>query len=211
MGINGINGFGGINYNSAQYKAAAKDSLNSIIAEELTMTPEERYMYEMFGGRERIMKNKMQLYDKDGNMLNAHGVAGMCATGKSLSEMHRIINVSESARQSMFDEVKRHFMQENGVANGDTTRRSEIFKAYQLSVPVEDRLKGTWTLGQYEKNYRPAFYNACKAADPTWELGKDIPRGALDSVSREAVDNSLVKSSGYQGEYLNIKSLDIEM
>lgn len=198
-----------INTNSKQYQAAAQDSLSAIMMEEMTMTPEERYMYELFGGRERLMKNKMQMYDSDGNRLNAHGVAGMDATGKSLAERHQIINVSEDARQSMFDEVKRHFMLENGVANGDTTRRTDIFTAYQKSVPIEDRQKGTWTLEQYERNYRQAFYDACKAADPKWELGKSIPAGALDNVTRESVDSMLVKSNGQYGETLVRKSVDI--
>ncbi len=42
-------------------------------------------------------------------------------------------------------------LQENGVANGDTTKRSEVFRAYQLSIKEDDRLKGTWSLQQYEK------------------------------------------------------------
>jgi len=186
----------GINTNSMQYKAAIK-----------TMTSS------MGGGigytNPMAIKNLMRNFDSDGNLLNAHGVAGMDATGKSLEERHRIINVSEDARQLMFDEVKRHFKQENGVANGDTTRRTEVFTAYQKSVPIEDRLKGTWTLGQYESNYRQAFYDACKAADPKWELGKSIPPGALDSVTRESVDSMLVKSNGQYGETLVRKSVDI--
>lgn len=109
----------------------------------------------------------------------------------------------------MFDEVKRHFIQENGVANGDTTRRTEVFTAYQKSVPIEDRLKGTWTLGQYERNYRQTLYDACKAADPKWELGKSIPYGALDGITREDIDSTLVKGNGQYGETLVRKSVDI--
>lgn len=30
----------------------------------------------------------MRNFDSDGNLLNAHGVAGMNTTGKSLEEMH---------------------------------------------------------------------------------------------------------------------------
>ena len=187
-----------INTNSKQYQAAARDSLSQIIQSEMTMSPEEKMMYEMFGGRER--------YDADGNRLNAYGVAGMDATGIPESERHQIIDVSESARQKMFDETKRHFMQENGVANGDTTRRSEVFRDYQLSVPINDRLKGTWTLGQYERQYRQALYDACKEADPSWELGKKLPAGALNNVTRESVDSTLVKS----GDKLVKKNLDVK-
>ena len=106
----------------------------------------------------------------------------------------------------MFDETKRHFMQENGVANGDTSRRSEVFRDYQLSVPINDRLKGTWTLGQYERQYRQALYDACKEADPSWELGKKLPTGALNNVKRESIDSTLVKS----GDKLVKKNLDVK-
>lgn len=49
-------------------------------------------------------------------------VRGMIMNGKSESQMHQMIDVSEEYRQKMFDECKRHFLQENGVANGDTTK-----------------------------------------------------------------------------------------
>ena len=63
----------------------------------------------------------------------------------------------------MFDNVKREFIKENGISNGDTTKRSDIFKDYQLSVNKDKRLSGTWTLEQYEGQYRSAMYAAVKA------------------------------------------------
>ncbi len=215
LSINGFHrdlGTGGntINKNSAQYKAVKRDSLASIMQSEAMMSDKERLIYETFGGRDRIIQNKMKLYDSNGRMINGFGVAGMDATGIPVSQRHKIIGVAEDARQNMFNETLRHFKQENGVANGDTTKRSEIFKKYQLSVPVEDRLKGTWTLEQYEKSYRQAFYDACKKADSKWELGKDIPAGALDGITRETIDNNLVKGSGAYGEILMRKSVDMD-
>lgn len=197
MTING-NGAGnlfGINKNSAQYKAAAKDFLSDHRMEVAKMSPEERLVYETFGGEERYMKNVMQQYDANGNYISPNGVAGMLVNGIPESKRHQIIKISESARQDMFNESLRHFKLENGVANGDTTKRSDVFKKYQLSVPVEDRLKGTWTLGQYERCYRSAMEDACKAADPSWDLGKPIPSGALDNLSRESVE-ATIKQSG---------------
>ena len=38
------------------------------------------------------------------------------------------------------DNVKREFIKENGISNGDTTKRSDIFKDYQLSVSKDKRL-----------------------------------------------------------------------
>ena len=206
----GNSGYTNINTNSKQYKAAAKDFLAAHRAEVAQMTPEQKMIYELFGGEEAYMKNVMRNYDADGNFLNAYGVAGMDATGKSLSEMHKIINVSEEYRQKMFDECKRHFIQEYGVANGDTTKRTEVFTAYQKSVPINDRLKGTWTLGQYEKNYTLAFAAAVRAANPNWKNGDSFDPRILDSVTRESVDASLVKSNGQYGEVLT-RGLDISI
>lgn len=211
FGINSNGGNTGINKNSAQYKAVERDSMASILQSEAMMSDEERLIYETFGGRDRIIQNKMKMYDSSGRMINGFGVAGMDATGIPISQRHKIINISDDARQNMFNETLRHFKQENGVANGDTTRRSEVFKKYQLSVPTEDRLKGTWTLEQYEKAYRQAFYDACKKTDPKWELGKGIPAGALDGITRESIDNSLVKGSGEYGETLTRKSVNVSV
>ena len=120
----------GIDTNSKQYKAAMNMMTSSMKGGAVGYT------------NPQAIKNLMSSFDKDGNLLNAFGVAGMDATGIPESERHQIIDVSESARQKMFDETKRHFMHEKGVANGDTTRRSEVFRDYQLSVPIKDRLKG---------------------------------------------------------------------
>ena len=184
----------GIDTNSKQYKAAMNMMTSSMKGGAVGYT------------NPQAIKNLMSSFDKDGNLLNAYGVAGMDATGIPESERHQIIDVSKSARQKMFDETKRHFMQENGVANGDTTRRSEVFRDYQLSVPIGDRLKGTWTLGQYERQYRQALYDACKETDPSWKIGKKLPAGALNNVTRESVDSTLVKS----GDKLVKKNLDVK-
>ena len=97
----------------------------------------------------------------------------------------QLIDVSDDARQKMFDNVKREFIQENGISNGDTTKRSKIFREYQLSVKKEDRAKGTWTLQQYEGKYRSAMYAAVKAANPKWEPGQPFdPRSKASCRER---------------------------
>lgn len=78
-------------------------------------------------------------FDSDGDLLNANGVAGMDVTGKGTS-WQKLTNVSEDHRQKMFDNVKREFIQEKGLSNGDTTKRSDIFKDYQLRVSKDKRL-----------------------------------------------------------------------
>lgn len=163
------------------------------------MTPEQKMMYELMGGREAHMKNMMRSYNSDGDYVGPGGliVPGM-HHGRSgsvdRSTWQQIINVSEDMRQKMFDNVKREFIQENGIANGDTTKRSKIFREYQLSVKKEDRAKGTWTLQQYEGKYCSAMYAAVKAANPKWQPGQPFDPRILDSVTRESVESTLVQS-----------------
>lgn len=202
LSING-SGFGsigngnGIDTNSKQYKAAMK-MLNAAWAASppVNMTEFEKQM---------TIKNWMKKFDKDGDYIDsATGISGMLGTGKSVSERHKIIKVSETARQDMFDEVKRHFIEENGNMNGRTTRRSEVFQRYQKSVPKEDRQKGTWTLSQYERQYRQAMISAVKEADPSWDFGKPFDSKILDKVDREKIDNTIVSD----GVNLSTDSID---
>ncbi|CDA88499.1 putative uncharacterized protein [Clostridium sp. CAG:230] len=111
-----------------------------------------------------------------------------------------IIDISENSRQEMFDNAKREFLEENGIANGDTTKHSDVFYHYQKSLQKQDRLNETWTLEQHERQYNKAFYDAAKEADPTWKPGKEIKTGALDRITREEIDNSLTVTMGQYGE-----------
>lgn len=186
----------GIDTNSAQYKAAMKQMSEGARGGVGYTNPQ-------------AIKNVMSNYDKDGDRINAFGVAGMDATGIPQSQRHKIIAVSEKSRQDMFDTVKSEFVRDNGELDADRTKRSEVFTRYQLSVPKSDRLKGTWTLGEYEKAYRTALASACKQADPSWKPGKDIPAGALDGITRGSVDSSLTKGQGAYGEIFVRKAIDI--
>ncbi len=191
--------YSNVGIKSKQYKAAEEQVLADVMAEEAMMTPEQKMMYELLGGREAHMKNMMRSYNSDGDYVGPGGliVPGM-HHGRSgsvdRSTWQQIINVSEDMRQKMFDNVKREFIQENGIANGDTTKRSKIFREYQLSVKKEDRAKGTWTLQQYEGKYCSAMYAAVKAANPKWQPGQPFDPGILDSVTRESVESTLVQS-----------------
>ena len=73
----------------------------------------------------------------------------------------------------MFEQTKKEFLQENGVANGDTTKRSDVYTNMYWKVPKNDRLSAGYTMEQYERAYRNAFYTAAKEADPTW--GSESP------------------------------------
>ena len=51
----GQQAYSSINVNSKQYKAAADEYLDAVIAEEAMMTPEQKMMYELMGGREATL------------------------------------------------------------------------------------------------------------------------------------------------------------
>lgn len=196
LGFGRWGNFGGIDTSSKQFKAAMK---------KLGMANKGVPMNLSDPRQQMVIKNYMKTFDKDGDYIDpVTGIAGLCATGIPVSERHKIISVSEDARQKMFDETKRHFLEENGNKNGRTTRRSEVFQAYQRSVPKSDRLKGTWTLEQYERQYRQAMIAAVKEADPTWDFGKPIPTGALDGVTREKIDSAITSD----GVNLSTKKID---
>lgn len=187
----------GINTNSKQYKRVISEMMKA----------GNGMMYT----NPQAIKNLMANYDKDGDYIDpVSGLAGLDATNIPLSQRHVIINIPEKNRQEMFDNAKREFLQENGIANGDTTKRSEVFLRYQQGAKKQDRLKGSWTLGQYERQYNKAFYDAAKAADPSWKPGKQIKAGALDGITREAIDKALVKTQGQYGETF-ARGIDIKL
>ena len=91
----------GIDVNSRQYQAVMKDMMGAL---------DGRAGYTTVSA----IKNRMRQYNADGDYVGPGGIVvpGMIATGIPESERHQIINVSEDARQKMFDETKRHFLQD---------------------------------------------------------------------------------------------------
>ena len=151
------------------------------------------------------IKNLMKQYNKDGDWVDPiTGLTGLLVTDENIASKNRIIDIPESSRQEMFDLTKKEFLRENGVCNGDTTKRTDVYINMYWKVEKDDRLAAGHTLDQYERAYRQAFYDAAKAADPTWELGKPIKPGALDNITREDVERYLVQS----GDKLVRKNMD---
>lgn len=195
---------GKINTEDPRYKALERDGIIAgIIEEEMSMSQEERMAYEMLGGRELLIRNHMRNYDSEGNSLNCYGVAGMDATGKGESE-HQIIPISEEHRQKMFDSTKREFIRDKGVATANT-KRTEVFTAFQKSIPIKDRLKGTWTLGRYEAAYWVAMAKAMEKHDPNWKNGMPVDARVLKNVTRESVEKELMQ----EGNSFRLKGIDL--
>ena len=74
------------------------------------------------------IKNLMKSYDKDGDYIDpTTGLAGLLLTDENASSQKRIISIPESSKDEMFEQTKKEFLQENGVLNGDTTKRSDVY------------------------------------------------------------------------------------
>ena len=120
----------GINTNSKQYKTVISRMMKDANG--------------MMYTNPLAIKNLMKNYDEDGDYISpVTGLAGMDATNVPMSKRHVIIDIPEKSRQEMFDNAKREFLEENGIANGDTTKRSDVFYHYQKDAKKQDRLKGT--------------------------------------------------------------------
>ena len=170
----------GIDTNSKQYKAAVR-----------MMTQNgNNAMYANVQG----LKNLMKSYDKDGDYIDpTTGLAGLLVTEENASSRKRIISIPESSKNEMFEQTKKEFLRENGVLNGDTTKRSDVYTNMYRKVQKNDRLAAGYTMEQYERAYRQAFLDAARKADPKWEIGKPVPSGALDGITRESVEANLKK------------------
>ena len=184
----------GIDTNSKQYKAAIKRMMSNANGA-------------MYGNIQGI-KNLMKSYDKDGDYIDpTTGLAGLLVTEENAENRKKLISIPESSLDDMFELTKKEFLQGNGMGNGDTTKRSDVYTDLHRKMSKNDRLAAGYTLSQYEKAYTQAFIEAAKAADPTWKAGKPIPSGALDGITRESVESTLEKS----GSSFVKKSIDVSI
>jgi hypothetical protein len=154
------------------------------------------------------IKNLMSQYDEDGDYIDpTTGLAGLLVTEENATSRKTLISIPESSLDDMFELTKKEFLQENGMGNGDTTKRSDVYTALYKKTTKNDRLKAGYTLSQYEKAYTHAFIAAVKEAEPTWKAGQPIPSGALDGITRESVESQLSKS----GNALSVSSIDYKI
>ena len=91
----------------------------------------------------------MSRYDKDGDYISPFsGLAGLVVTDKNRGEKNRIIDIPESSRDAMFELTKREFIRENGIGNGDTTNRYDVYLDLYRKMDKQDRLAAGHTLEQ---------------------------------------------------------------
>ena len=126
----------GIDTNSKQYKAVIKEMMRA----------GNGTMYTNI----QCIKNSMKCYDKDGDYINPrNGLAGLVLTDENAGRQKRIISISESSKDEMFEQTKKEFLRENGVLNGDTTRRTDVYDNLYRKTKKDDRLAAGYTMGQY--------------------------------------------------------------
>ena len=153
----------GIDTNSKQYRAVMKSMSAACSGVGYTNV--------------QAIKNRMSRYDKDGDYISpVTGLAGLVVTEKNRAEKNRIIDIPENSRDEMFELTKKEFLQENGVGNGDTTRRSDVYLNLYRKMDKNDRLAAGNTLRQYERAYTQAFADAVKKADPPQKNGSRASR-----------------------------------
>ncbi|MBD5466498.1 MAG: DUF3879 family protein [Lachnospiraceae bacterium] len=185
----------GIDTNSKQYKAAIS---------QMTKSANGGVGYTTVSA----IKNRMSRFDKDGDWIDpVTGLAGLLVTDKNRASKNKIISISESIRDEMFESTKKEFLRENGIHNGDMTNRSEIYTNLYRQTAKNDRLAAGHTLSEYEKQYWQTFVDAVKKVNSKWEPGKLIPSGALDGITREGIDSALVKL----GSNLVNKDFDVKI
>ena len=172
----------GIDVNSKQYKAVINEMKKG-------QNGKECYTNIL------AIRNMMRSYDKDGDYIcPTNGLAGLLVTDENRDSRNRIIDIPESSKDEMFELTKKEFIREYGVANGDTTKRSDVYTNLYHKMPKKERLAAGHTLEQYERQYTQACVNAVKAANPGWRPGQPFDAGALDGITRESVDSTLVQS-----------------
>lgn len=189
----------GIDTNSKQYQAVMRRMSASVGGGIAYTNPQ-------------AIQNLMKSYDKDGDYISpSSGLAGLTVTAENIAQKHRIISIPESSRQEMYELTKKEFLRNNGVQNGDTTKRGDVYTNLYKKTSKNDRLAAGNTLEQYERAYTQAFVEAAKKADPTWETGKPIPAGALDGITRESIESTLTKSGNSLVKRASISGSSLDM
>ena len=174
----------GINTNSAQYKAAIK---------QMTSHPGSAGMFTNV----QAIKNLMNTFDKDGDEINPNtGLAGVFVTEKTAAKHKRMISIPDDSREKIYKIVKENFEKNNGMTG--TEGKRDIVVDLQRRTNKKDRVAAGYTLGQYEQAYAKAFVSAAKAADPSWDYGKPVPKGAFDGITRESIEANLNKTIDYK-------------
>lgn len=164
---------------SEQYKAAVKwlEKVSGGVFPPDSMSKEQA---------DEQLRYTIKDFDEDGDYVPFGSLAGMAVNDINADERRRIIPISDDIRQMMFDLNKEEFIKWNGM--GVDTQRHTVYRAYQEQTPKENRLKGTWTLEQYERMYIKYFVEAVKETDPDWEPGEEFDKYIIIPITRDEIE-----------------------
>jgi len=186
----------GINVNSKQFKAALAHMQKASAQSGANYT------------NLQAIKNMMSNFDSDGDMIDATtGLAGTIVTNETAEKSRKIVSISEDTRKYVFEELKKEFINEKGINNGDTTNRNEWYTRVQRETAKSDRLAASHTLSQYEKQYRKAMQDAIRKSDSSWTSGKSFDASIIENLSFENVEKRIKQS----GNKLHYQSIDISL
>ena len=135
---------------------------------------------------EEQIRYTIKSFDEDGDEVPFGTVPGMLVTEENDKDRKTIIQIPDDIRQMMFDLNKEEFIKWNGC--GGDTERSDVYRTYQEQAPKGDRLKGTWTLSQYERLYINFFVEAVKSANPEWQPGDDFDDELINAITRDQIE-----------------------
>ena len=167
-----------IDTSSKQYMAA----YDALMGDETVFPPRGMSVEQ---AQEQIRYN-MKYFDEDGDPVAFGTVPGMLVTEENDKDRRTIIQIPDEIKQMMFELTKEEFLKWNGM--GGDTQRSVVYRTYQEQAPKEDRLKGTWTLGQYEKIYRQFLVDTVRDENPDWQPGDSFDSDLINEVTRDQID-----------------------
>ena len=129
-----------------------------------------------------LPKGVSKKYDAQGFQYNIFGVAGMDATGKDPVEFHVLIDIPEEYRQRLFAYEKDRLITSYG-RSWDDTKKQKLYRECQLSFTPEERLKCSWTLGQYDRAYQGILLTAISSQESDWQYGDEFDTSVLSGIS----------------------------
>ena len=172
-------------YSSKQYQAAAER------VEELASLPDIVPL--SWDSKINLLKIRMNDYDVDGERIDpVTGLAGLMSNDIPLEERHQIIDIPDDIRQRLFDEVKEGYLQEYGLLEEYTQNRSELYRECLELIPKGERLKASWTIEQYERQYSQAINDCICETNPLWEWGMPFDGGIIEQIKRDDIEKRII-------------------
>jgi len=123
--------------------------------------------------------------------INPYEDPWMDITNRSSSEWQRMIPVDEDVANQVRNMVKEDFVKRYGMTDGSPEHiddRANLIKNYTKTLPGEQRLAATWTLGQVVSEEAARLKSIILKHDPSWTYGKPFDTSILDEDPSNHLD-----------------------